>query len=353
MRIHTFRQLTLFSAIGMLLFTGCKKDKDKMTAIPPAKVTVELIGNNDFSDGAPRSFSGTVSSETSTTVSFSASGTIQSLNIEEGQKVRKGQLLGKIEASDYENAYNIANSQLAEAQDAYQRLKKLHDANALPAIKWVEIQEKLKQAENASQLAGRALSDAVLYSPVSGTVSKKFATVGQNVIQGEPIYQIVSTDDLTIDIPVSENQIGGFSEGQKAEVKLENPTLPTLEGKVTQKSVVADPLTRSYMVKVGIPSEGGKVLPGMIGEVIFPDNNQAKDSIQEIILPAQSVQLAADNSTFVWVVKNGKAERKFVKADMLVANGVIIEEGLVRGDSVIIEGMRKVGTGSPVVPVNK
>ncbi|MDE7419188.1 MAG: efflux RND transporter periplasmic adaptor subunit, partial [Muribaculaceae bacterium] len=71
----------------------------------------------------------------------------------------------------------------------------------------------------------------------------------------------------------------------------------------------------------------------------------------EIILPSQAVLLSSDNHQFVWVVKNGKAQRKEVVADELSANGVYVRSGLVQGDSIIVAGMQKVSTGTEVAVV--
>ena len=342
-----FRFGTALILLFSLLGASCtKKDKGPSIA-PPVKVSVLEISLSNNENG--REYSGTVSSSESTTVSFSVAGTITELYAKEGQKVTKGQLLGKVRNGEYLNAYNIAQAQLAEAQDGYNRLKKLHDANALPDIKWVEIQQKLKQAENAAEMAKRTLDDANLHAPTSGTITQKYADVGQTVIPVQPVYEIVALNDLTIDIPVSENEIRNFETGEKAKVYLESLGKDSIEGKVTQKSITADPLTRSYTVKVSIPNSDNKILPGMIGTVSFPALHFSQGTPEEgYILPSQAVQLNDDNRWFVWVVNDSVAERRFVTADELAAKGVIINSGLKPGDKVIVEGMEKVGTGSRV-----
>lgn len=336
----------LFSIMG----TACRDKKDSPTVIPPVRVSaIAVIPNQDASS---TTYSGTVSSASTTTVSFSISGTITALYAKEGQNVSKGQLLGIVRDADYVNALNIAEAQLAEAQDGYERLKKLHDANALPDVKWVEMQQKLKQAQNAVEISQRAVEDARLYSPVSGTVTSKMADVGQTIVPVQPIYEIVSTSDITVDISVTESEIGNFSPGRKATVRFDNPEIPEVTGTVSSRNVVADPLTRGYLVKVAIPSEQGKVLPGMLAEVAF-ESPAATDMAEEIItLPSQAVLLNSDNRMFVWLVKNSEAQRRFVEIGGLNSNGVVIKSGLNRGDSVIVAGMQKVGSGTKVAIVN-
>ena len=337
--------LTIASMAGMVL-SGCK-EKTEPTVAPPVKVTVMAVDEQSAQGGSV--FSGTVQAATSTNVSFTVAGTITEMYVSEGQRVAKGQVIARLRTSDYVNADNIAQAQLAEAQDAYDRLKKLHDANALPDIKWVEIQNKLKQAQNAAEISARSIQDATLRAPVSGVINRKLADAGQSVVPVEPIVEIVTVDQLTIDIPVSEQQIGSFTIGQPAEVSFKSLGLENISGKVNQKSVVADPLTRTYTVKISLPSSEGKILPGMVGDVSFPAmNSDGTDANTEIILPSQSVLLDSDNRNFVWIVKGRKAERRFVTADELVRGGVIVKTGLTPGDTVIVEGMRKVGTGTVV-----
>lgn len=350
MRFHRHLIIAIsFALLSCASLTSCNKKKNSPTLPPPVRVKVEVASEKNVS--AQRQYSGTVSSSDNTTVSFAVAGTITNLYVEEGQKVSKGQLIGKVRDGEYINALNIAEAQLAEAQDGYNRLKKLHDANALPDVKWVEMQQKLKQAQNAVEMAKRSVNDASLHSPVTGTVTRKLADVGQTVLPVQPIYEIVSTSDLTIDVSVSENEIGNFELGEKAKINFDSKNIPQIEGKVTSKAVAADPLTRSYQVKLSIGSEGGKILPGMIGTVEFENTGVSENDNQAIVLPTQAVLLNEDNRLFVWIVKNGMAERRFVEADELSGSGIIVKSGLQPTDSIIVAGMQKVGTGTKVIAI--
>ena len=339
--------MLFFSVIG----SSCKEKKDVPSLAPPVKVSILQV-SPEISVNS-RKYSGTVSSASTTTVSFSVPGTITALYATEGQKVTKGQLLGKVRNGEYQNAYNITEAQLAEAQDGYDRLKKLHDANALPEIKWVEIQQKLKQAQNAMEMAKRTLEDANLHSPATGTITQKFIDVGETVMPIEPIYEIAAIEKLTVDIPVPESQIGSFSIGEKADVKIDAIGDAVIEGRISSKSVTSDPITRSYEVKVAINNVDGRILPGMIAGVTFSPQN-IKDGEEEavkqsIILPSQAVLLNDNNRWFVWIVEDSVSQRRFVEVDELVAEGVKVTSGLKSGDRVIVAGMQKVGSGTRVV----
>lgn len=330
----------------VFIISGCSH-AEKAKVEQPVKVSVLPVSMGEFN--SPKSFSGTVETAETATVSFSVPGTITDVYVKEGQHVSKGQILARVKSANYENTGNIADAELAEARDAYNRMKKLHDANALPEIKWVEIQNTLKQAENAAEIAKRAVTDATLKSPVEGVVSRKIANVGQTVIAAEPVLEIVTVKDIRINVPVPENEIGEISEGQQAVVSFKNLDLDSIPGKIMSKSVVADPFTRAFSVKIAIPSVDGRILPGMVGDVdIIADRNDTIVS-SDVFLPSQSVLLGSDNRNFVWVVKDGKAERRYVKADELSSGGILVNSGLAQGDTVIVAGMQKVGTGTAVV----
>lgn len=346
-------QITILSGTIALtaILSGCK-NHDKATAEGPVRVNVEVVGNRSATNDS-RSYSGTVEASEESTVSFSVPGTITKVYVEEGQKVSKGQLLAQVKSESLVNSRNIAQAELEEARDAYQRLKKLHDADALPDIKWVEIQSKLKQAENAAALADRAVTDASIHAPISGYVSRKFASDGQTVIPAEPVVKIVDLNTLQVSISVPENEISSFGPKTAAVVRFDIEGKPEVIGKIGSKSVVADPLTRSYTVKFNIDGANGRILPGMIGSVSVEGLKKDSSSItkSEVTLPSQAVLLSSDNNQFVWTVKNGKAFRKDVEADELSADGVIVRSGLAPGDSVIVAGMQKVSTGTEVAVV--
>ena len=357
MRLYDFlsKPQTLAAiALCSVTLTSCRH-QEKPTAAPVVRVETNVVGHGNSAVGSGREYSGTVAAAEESSVSFSVPGTITEIYVEAGQKVTKGQVLGRVKSESLVNANNIAQTELAEARDAYERMKKLHDAKALPDIKWVEIQETLKQAENAAAMAQRAVGDATLTAPFSGSVSEKLADVGQTIVPAEPILRIVNLKDLQVSISVPEGLVSSFAEGAKASVVFESLGGLKVDGTLAQKSVVADPFTRSYTMKFDIPNGDGRILPGMIGTVVLdaPATAAVADSTAQITLPAQAVLLAADNRQFVWTVTDGRAYQKFVVADELAPEGVIIKSGLAAGDTVIVAGMQKVSNGTEVEIVNK
>ena len=334
-----------------LISYSCRKT-DRPQQAQDVRVDVQVINPADSaSSSSGASYSGTVASEEETMLSFSLPGTITNIYVKEGQKVAKGQVIARIKSESLNNEKNIAVAELEQVRDLYNRLKKLHDQNALPDVKWVEVQQKLKQAENAVAISNRAVGDATITAPISGYVTEKLADEGQSILPSQPVVKIVNTGNLQISIAVPEETIGRF--GKKASARITFDALGdiSVEGTLAHKDVVADPLTRAYNVKFNIPSADGKILPGMITNVEVAGLDPATGDIasRNYVVPSQAVLLSADNRQFVWVVENGKAARKYVTADEFRTDGVAIESGLAPGDTLIIAGMQKVSTGTPVI----
>lgn len=338
-------------ALCMALSAGCRKH-DNPTPAPPVPVDVVVTGSGDmYSASGARAYSGTVGSSDEAMVSFSVPGTITAIYVKDGQKVTKGTVLAKVRSETLDNERDIAVAELEQVTDLHRRLKKLHDQNALPEVEWVNIQTRLRQARSAVAVAERAVSDATLTSPITGYVAEKIADVGQGVIPAQPVMKIIGLDNLQVTVPVPGEEINGFGPQVSADVRFDSLDGLSVTGKFASKDVNADPLTRSYTVRFDIPDAGGRILPGMIATVktSVSEKPDTAASSSSFVVPSQAVLLSADNRHFVWIVRNGMAERRYVTADELSQGGVAVTEGLVRGDSLIVAGMQKVSTGTRVV----
>ena len=211
---------------SMIFFVmGCShKNKQSDNIVNVKTMTANTLGISENS-GYP----GTIEEVDGTALSFSSAGTIKTLYIHEGQQVSAGQTIGVIDASTSANALtmakattNQARESVRQAEDAYRRMKMLHDNGSLPEIKWVEVETKvsqakqmLTQAQAAEQIARKGLSDTRLKAPFSGYIVGKKAEVGQNVMPGQPIAKLVKIDQVKVKISVPEEDLSRINVGQK------------------------------------------------------------------------------------------------------------------------------------------
>lgn len=327
--------------LSVSLLAGCGENGSrKMEDVAPVRVKEMTVSAQPLSGGFQ--YSGTVEAENGTLLSFPVGGTIERLAVKVGDCVRKGDLIASVNPTVVENNYNIAHSARVRAEDAFSRMKQLHEAGSLPDVKWVEAQSALEQAVSLEEIARKNLRDCNLYAPFSGVVSAKKAEVGQNVIPGMPVVELVTVDVLHVEISVPEHEIAGLNIGDKADI-----TVPALQshhysGTVLEKGIVADPLSRSYAVKIRVAGSDGMLLPGMVASVCVGSD----PGEPEIVIPARLIQTGDDNTVFVWVDRGGRAERCPVECGGYFADGVRIVSGLKEGDKVICEGQQKVGRGT-------
>lgn len=330
--------------IVTMLLAGCKKtaEVEARDAVRVKEMTIVQGGGYHG-----ESYSGTVEEESATLPGFNIGGTITHLSLRVGDRIRKGQLLATVDETQTRNAYDMAQSTLAQAEDALKRMRKLYEAGSLAEIKWVEVESKYRQAASAERIAYKNWQDCRLYAPVSGVVSEKYVEQGQNAAPGQPIVKIVSNSLLDVKISVPEGDVSAISLNDKALITVPSLKGRTYEGFVVEKGVTADALSRSYAVKIRVVHADKDLLPGMVTNVRL-QNKSSRNTPAAVVLPARLLQLGDDNTFFVWVDNGGKAERRTVTTGEYTAEGVCILSGLKEGDKVIVEGAQKVSTGMKV-----
>lgn len=194
------------------------------------------------------------------------------------------------------------------------------------------------------EIARKNLGDCRLYAPYNGVIAGKTAEAGQNVVPGMPVVKLVTTGELNVKIAVPETEIAALSLGQEASIRIPALGDGQFTGNITEKGIVANPLSRSYDVKIRVRNAGDDLMPGMVAEVALAD----KGGEASHILPVGVVQLDELNRSFVWVNENGKAARRIITCGEFTAEGITVSSGLSDGDEVIVEGRQKVCEGTLV-----
>ena len=341
---------TLIVTLTALLFAGC-------TDTDPQQLKEKLIGGNkpervipvgiqsiDSIGGIVRNtYPGNLEEGQSVDMAFKYGGIIDRINVKEGSSVRRGQVLACVSSPSMESTRRSAQATLNQAQDAYDRLKKVHDNGSLPEIKWQEMVANLEKAQAAVDLADAMLMENVLIAPFNGTVASLNAEVGENVTPLKPIMRIISTQGITVKISVPENEIHQLAMGEEADIVIPALGDRHYHGKIIEKGMTASLVTHSYPVKVLIEQPDKELYPGMIARVVFHS-----EVSKGIVIPANAVLINREGK-FVWVAEDGQATRRPITVAGYSGEGVIVSEGLRPGDRVIVEGYQKVSEGMKVI----
>ncbi len=318
-----------------IIMTGCGGGKSD-SSTQPIKVKVQEMKLSTVK--GTQGFSGTVEEVIGSALSFTVSGTLQQISVEAGQRVQKGQLIASLDETTLRNTYESAQATLAQAEDVYGRRKQLYDKGSLPEMQWVEVQNQLKQARSAEQIARKNLNDCRLYAPFSGVIAEKSVDAGQNVLPGMQVVKLVAVNQVKVKIAVPEKEVASVKIGQPVEIEVSVLGGKTYTGSVVEKGIAANPASRSYEVKALFDNPEGELMPGMICEMHLEKGAES----EAFILPATIIQLDNDNRCFVWLNNNGRAQKQYVEPGVLTAKGVVITSGLSAGDEVLVEGQQKV-----------
>ena len=332
-----------------LLLMGCadtttEQLKEKLLRGPAEErvIPVGVLHIDTISGLVRNTYPGYLEEGQSVEMAFKYGGTLQKLTVRQGSRVRKGQTLASLSSPQLESTRRSAQATLEQAQDAYDRLKKVHDNGSLPEIKWREMVANLEKAQSAFDLANATLADNTIKAPFDGTVASVNAEIGENIAPMKPVIRLISTKGLAVKISVPENEITKVQMGDTAEVVIPALGDKRLNGKVVEKSMTASLLTHSYPVKVLIEQPDKELTPGMIGKVVLK-----ADVSKGIIIPANVVLINREGK-FVWVAEDGRATRRKITLAGYSGSGVIVSEGLNTGDIVIVEGYQKVSEGMKV-----
>ncbi len=328
----------IFFYTSLILLTSCQQYNSKQSAIV---TTVEIMKVTLHADTLYQNYIGKIEEEFSSSLSFSVPGNIEQVFVNEGEYVEKGKLLATLNKENLQSTYDAAVAMLKQAEDAYERLEKLHKKGSIPEIQWIEMVTNLEKAKSAEKIAKKNLSDANLYAHFSGIIGKRHIEKGMYVMPTMKVIDLLSTKNIIVKVPIPENIISFVYVGQTVKITVSALNNRYYEGKVNMKGIVANPLSHSYEIAIPVENKDKQLMPGMICKVQLV----ADDSSQVIVVPVQAVKLTHNGEHFVWLAIDGKAHKQYVKIGALSDFGVIIKEGLSDNNLVIIQGYQKVSEG--------
>jgi len=340
--MYKLQSIFYIAISAIVLAAGCtgRTETVKTDKVIPVK-TLTVSGSAITFE---HNYVGTAEESFAISLSFSGMGTVDRVAVSEGQRVSKGQLLATLNSATVQNAYEVANSTLQQTQDAYDRLKSLHDKGSITDIQFVEVQTGLAQAKAMEAIARKSVEDADLYAPFAGIIAKRSVEEGANAMPGVSAFKLVSIDEMNVKVPIPENEIGSIKTGQSATITV--PALGNREyrGTVHQKGVEANPVSRTYNIQIRLKNPQLELMPGMVCKVYLVQDASAS----HIIIPNKSVHNAPDGRRFVWLAEGNTAKRRFITTGALTDFGVTVESGLSDGDRLITEGYNKVSEGMKV-----
>ena len=339
------------------VLAGCSKPE--AAPEPVRAVKVLTVAASDMQ--ARLEFPGEVRARTESALSFRVAGKIIRRQAELGQRVKVGDVLAQLDPQDYKLAADAAQAQLAAATTSrdlasadYKRYKELKEQNFISGAELERRDSALKSAQAQVQQAQAQLASSGnqavytrLVSDVAGVVTAVSAEPGQVVSGGTPVVKVAQDGARDVVFVVPEDRVAGVALGSSVEVRVWASDTK-LVGKVREVAASADPVTRTFQVKVGIDAATAPALGATVNVVPQSLGHAGQPVIK---LPTSALRQEANGSTAVWVLDTASMTVKAQTVVVATADGneAVIASGLQPGMQVVSAGVHVLAPGQKVV----
>ena len=337
-----------FISVLVLGLAACKGKDGEAQAKPgdapkgPDAVTVEVTRAAHRPVAA--SYTGTAALEPSgeSQVVAKTSGVALSVMVEEGQQVRAGQPLVRLDPDRARLAVAQASAQMHKLENNYSRARQLVTQQMISANDVDQIKYDLENARAQHRMATLELSYTTVTAPISGVIASRSIKTGNFVQINTPIFRIVDNSRLEATLNVPEREIATLRAGQPVQLTADALPGQNFTGIVDRIAPVVDAGSGTFRVVTAF-SGGGLLQPGMFGRIKIDYDKRA----DALVIP-RSALLDDDSDPAVFAVRAGKAARVPVKLGYMDGEWVEVRQGLKAGDGVVTAGKIALRDGTPV-----
>ena len=274
-------------------------------------------------------------------------GTLVSLNVKAGQRVSKGQILGRTDDAGMNQQLSAMESQYNLAKTVFERQKNLWDQKIGSEIQYLQTQTQMFSAQKAMMQMKAQLSKTLIKAPFSGVIDAVFVERGQVVapsLQG--LMRIVNLSNMYVSTEVPEIYIGKLKVGTAVNVGLTSLNKIYL-GRIRQVGNNINPTNRSFGIEVAVPNPDNLLRPNQVAKLQIIDYTNKK----AIAIPTNIILSNADGTKFVYVAENVKgnnatARKVEVTTGQSSGNATEILSGLKVTDIVVTEGFNAIAEGT-------
>jgi RND family efflux transporter MFP subunit len=261
---------------------------------------------------------------------------ISQIKVDVGDHVQKGQVIVVMDQTTLKQQ----EINLATMQDNYDRMKPVHEAGGISDQQMTQIENQLNlQREVVANLR----KNSTILSPLTGVVTARNFESGDLFAQA-PILHIMQINKLKVKANISEQYYTSVKVGQKVNIEVDIFPGESFEGSVSRINPALDAATRTFGVEITIPNAKERLRPGMFARATFSMGER-----EAVMIPDQALQKQTGSSErYVYVIKDGVAEYRFVKDGRRVGDMIEILEGLEAGDVVATTSFTRLMSGKKV-----
>ena len=274
-------------------------------------------------------------------------GTLVSLNVIAGQRVAKGQILGRTDDGGMSQQLASIENQYALAKTTFERQKNLWDQKIGSEIQFLQAQTQMIGLQKSVLQMKAQLSKTLIKAPFTGVIDAVFVERGQVVapsLQG--LMRIVNLSNMYVSTEVPETYIGKLKVGSLVNVSLTSLG-KTYQGRVRQVGNNINPANRSFAIEVSVPNPGNLLRPNQVAKLQIIDYTKKN----AIVVPTNTIQANGDGTKYVYIANNvnGKtavAKKVVVTTGQSSENVTEILSGIKTTDVIVTEGVNTIQEGT-------
>lgn len=290
---------------------------------------------------------GNVEADNYGNISPEMNGKIEKIHVQEGQKVKKGQLLVTLNTEAIAKNIKAMEANLELAQTSYEKQKALWDQKIGSEIQYLQAKSGKEGLEAQLDALKAQLKMALLKAPYDGVVNRIYPKKGEMAGPGFPVVEIVNLNTMTIKAQVSEKYISMINEGKK--VSLTFASLPDykIETPIVRASKVINPKSRTFEIELNIKNLDEKIKPNMVSTIKINDYSNENAMIIPSLVVKKDI---SGDYVYLAKQKDGKTivAKQPLKLGKSYQDKTEVTEGLKTGDKVIVKGYNLVSSGIPV-----
>lgn len=309
-------------------------------ASPLPKVPVRAAVVSEATQALRDEIVGTVRARNVTAVSASVMGTVRTLKVALGDRVRRGELLVQLTAGEIEAKANQARAMFERANLDFTRAEALAQRGSITSAEYDEAaaQRRIAQAALAEADAMRAYMQ--IRAPISGVVTAKQCELGDLALPGRPLLVIESLDALRLEAPVPEAAAHLLSAGDVMQVRIDALDRE-LTATLSEIEPSAEANSRTVLVKLDLPS-APELRPGMFGRLLLPSGESTALTVpQKAVLPRGQMET-------LYVIDHGIARLRLVRTGKEHGDRIELIAGVQDGETVVVDHPERLVDGQPV-----
>ena len=340
------------------LLSGCAAEPEKEMA--PVVRPVKFFEINAAAGADRLEYSGKIKAVQEVTMAFELPGKIKKFPVKEGQEVKKGTILCRLDARDHQITFDAKAADLDAAKAQYERAKALYKHNTISRRDMDLAKRNFEVARAGVNAAHKALEDSVLRAPFSGMIAKTLVENYQNIQAKQPILILQDNSALEVVVDIPEKDFTALEKATSLEdlTELSTPevmvsSLPDqrFAARFKEAAATADPVTRTFEVTLGFtPSSRFLILPGMTARLsIWKHTTAAPD---QVMIPARAVFSDDNGRAMVWRIDPAtlKVKRHGIEVSEMSGSDIRVITGLKPGDIIAVSGVHQLREGRTVEP---